>query len=665
MLPKNHIKGKRKAGVKLRLSRLRDEFPDQLIPFIGLWGYEQDLDEYQGTIFRFPLRTTPGKSLWDILNPLSRVPTVTKSNPSLSKREFSGNEIRQLMEVYFNEARISLLYLRRVKSIDFSIYGDPDFGWSVSRQTASDGDVRSFSELVICSFKIAKTAGTDKWFVAIEDLLPEAGRLPDTARRVMKNVECGMAALLSSQSEPNSGILLPQAIQSKIFNILPLPLSTELPVHIHGTFSLSGDRQSIAIDEQGPTSYGSKWNRFLLEDALPKLYLSFLDDIGPRIRQDVFKFWPQGNPPDGSSSKVLFDAFWKMLPQSSRRLFPKAEVGAMLQRRRAAELFDLTQAVFDFLPKSQSEVLAPFLTSLGVKLVRNIPILVSKHLKALPQVKSLTPPFLRQLLKTPVAKVYLQREVGKNERLFDVLLANIIPIDAELADLDGCHILPIANGSLATLSFGDGGETTTYYVATDKELELFSFARNTFVHAHVTEKLGPLIESLRFNVRHLEIFALRKLLELRPLVTTPNPESDKWLGNFWEYWNDHNDSTLHWNSVDDLHIPIFKASCNGTWTYATPVQFQSLPAVIEPKGSSQQQLCSKIPGLYRFDRKFMPKSTLETEGSLDNAFYKYLRALRTLAGTTTISNFLAANLKGSEIKVLYIRFRSSWYTIIN
>lgn len=189
--------------------------------------------------------------------------TSAKSNSSLNRKEMNSNEIRQLMEAYFNEARISLLFLRRVKSIDFEIHGDPDSAWSVSRRPPLDEDAKSFSELVICSYtkttsSTVTESGTDKWWVAIEDLLPEADRLPDASRRVMKNVECGIAALISSKSTSSPGATTLKAIQSRMFNALPLPMSSELPVHIHATFSLSGDRQSIAIDEEGPKSHDSK-----------------------------------------------------------------------------------------------------------------------------------------------------------------------------------------------------------------------------------------------------------------------------------------------------------------------------------------------------------------------------------------------------------------------
>jgi sacsin len=90
--------------VKLSLSKLKNVCPDQLAPFEGLWGYTKELDDYPGTIFRFPLRLVK-----------------TESKLRQSKQGLDGDTIRRLMDIYFNEARISLLFLRRIYSIDFTI----------------------------------------------------------------------------------------------------------------------------------------------------------------------------------------------------------------------------------------------------------------------------------------------------------------------------------------------------------------------------------------------------------------------------------------------------------------------------------------------------------------------------------------------------------------
>src|ERR1700722_15693355 len=156
--------GKHKPGVKLKLSKLKYVCPDQLAPFESLWGYTQGLDNYPGTIFRFPLRTAK-----------------TKSILRTSKRNLNSGEVLRLMDTYFNEARISLLFLRRIKSISFSTHVNLNGGWSVTRRPPLDEDAKSFSELVICEFVKNSEYGTqigtqitgkDKWWVAIEDLNP-------------------------------------------------------------------------------------------------------------------------------------------------------------------------------------------------------------------------------------------------------------------------------------------------------------------------------------------------------------------------------------------------------------------------------------------------------------------------------------------------------------
>jgi len=646
------MKGIRKSGVKLELSKLRAVCGDQLAPFEGLWSYTQDVDYYPGTIFRFPLRNSPSSAL------------------RTSKRDLNSGEVRRLMDTYFHEARISLLFLRRIKSIDFRIYGDPDSGWSVTRQKPVDEDAKAFSELVVCQFTKRvdlgnQITGKDRWWVAIEDVIPPADSLPDSSRRVMKNVECGLAALISTAfGNHDSNIIPPKALQSIMFNTLPLPISSDLPVHIHATFSLSGDRQSIAVDEYGIQSHGSKWNRYLLQEALPMLYLSFLDDIQTQVRQRVFSFWPQEEPPKRSPAELLCASFWKKLPQSSQRLFPKAQPTAVISQRRAAERFDISQAVFDFLYKSHSNILAPLLMAMDVNLVREIPAKIAKHLKEVPEVKSVSGPMLRLLLKSEKSRDCLLKEMAKNPGILDVLLLELIPADAELKDLDGCPLLLLADGTLATLKFSDtsGAQSSKYYVATDNELKLFKFASNYLVNSSTGMKLGRILQSGKFNLAQLKLCDVRKLLEMKPAVSTPSADADKWLTEFWKFWNSNIDSSLPSSNIDTLNIEILGASRDGVQIYATPVAFHTLPAVVEPSAREHQQLCNNIPGIYRFNTKFMPKSLMDKEKSFssEDSFYRLIRALRILSSQTGVGAFVKTHLDVTNLKVyhhLLVRFQ--------
>jgi hypothetical protein len=92
--------------------------------------------------------------------------------------------------------------------------------------------------------------------------------------------------------------------------------------------------------------------------------------------------------------------------------------------------------------------------------------------------------------------------------------------------------------------------------------------------------------------------------------------------------------------------------------YATPVEFQQLPAVVEPSIFEHQQLCGKIPGLYRFNTKFMPKYLMKNEISFQNdaSFYRFVRALRKLAELADFSGvgiFVKTYLDEADIKVIF------------
>ncbi|KAL5316261.1 hypothetical protein ACEPPN_015306 [Leptodophora sp. 'Broadleaf-Isolate-01'] len=562
---------------------------DQLVPFEGLWGYTQGLDNYPGTIFRFPLRTSAMSSGFTLRN---------------SKRVFDENEARRLMETYFHEARASLLFLRRIKSIDFRIQGQPESGRSVTRPQSLDEDVDLFSKPVVCQFTWkpsfgTQMAGKDKWWVAIEDLLPEADRLPEFSRREMKNVECGIAALISSTVDTHdSNSMPPTSIQPRMFNTLPLPDSSDLPVHIHATFWLSGDRKSIAIDEYGLISQGVRWNRYLLQDALPKLYLSFLDDIGPQVRQRVFNFWPQQEAPKRSCAELLCTSFWQRLPQSSQRLFPKAQPTVGVPQRRPPQALDISQAVFDFLPRSQSKILAPLLMAMHVNLVRDIPIVVAERLKTVPGINCVTGPMLRTLFKSEQGRACLLKEMAQDPSILKVIFELLIPVDK---DLDGCHLIPLANGTLATLKFGETNEvhSSKYFVVSEDELELFHFASRHLVKSSIGAVLEPVLDSGKFNLARLKLCDVRKLLEMKSAaISTPSADEDIWLTAFSKYWNSNIDSLLPSSNISMLDAKIFEAThsrLNGAHVYASPREFEKLPAVVEPSSGEQKKAMRQDP----------------------------------------------------------------------
>ena len=634
----------------LELSKLKNACPDQLAPFDGLWNYERNLDYFDGTIFRFPLRSGECQSMLSV------------------NKNLDGDRVRSLMDDYFHEARISLLFLREIRALEFKIHGKPNSGWTVNRESPISS---SFFESVVCSFTKStypdmSTTGTDKWWVAIQDVQPKTKHLPFNPRRKMKNVEAGIAALVSSQSSPSvlpgtrsesHSKHFPKVISPRMFNVLPLPFSSDLPVHIHATFALYGDRQSIIVDEHGQESY-AKWNRYLLESALPELYLAFLEELGRKIEQDeFFSFWPQEYPAKKSCAEILFSAFWKDLPQCTNRLFPKTQLGQLSGRRRAPpEIFDVNQAIFDFLPTKESDVLVTLLLSAGLKLVRHIPRGIAIHLRNLKQINCVTGSMLRELLKLESNGLLLQNEMAKNGEILSNILERVIADGDEILQLDGCRCLPLANGMLGTLTLLTSSTTqVTYYVALDSEMELFQFSSALLLSAEARGLFRKILESQRFNLKALQLCDVQKLLENRIVPTAVTSKENIWLTQFWDFWNhslEPNDPQVL-SSIDDFML--YRATCNDVETYIKPAQFQQLPAVVQPVVDDQKPLAAKIPGLYRLDRRLMPRALEDEENSFHEAksFYRYINVVKTLAAACNsgLGAFLKSHLDLVNLKV--------------
>ena len=49
--------GSQRTGLKHTLKHLRRQHYNHLKPFDGLFGFSHDMEDYDGTLFRFPFRT--------------------------------------------------------------------------------------------------------------------------------------------------------------------------------------------------------------------------------------------------------------------------------------------------------------------------------------------------------------------------------------------------------------------------------------------------------------------------------------------------------------------------------------------------------------------------------------------------------------------------------
>lgn len=638
------------AGVQLQLSNAKD-LPNQLAPFNGLWGYDRNLEYYPGTIFRFPLRQ--GKSS---LTPTTGDATVT------------AKMVSEKLNHYFTEARTSLLFLKNIQEIEFKVYGDDNNQWSVNKLPRDEYSADEFAKIELCSYSRKFSSGhhysgKDKWLVAIEDIQESTNHLSfnPMKRRLMKLVESGIACLLStSTTDRSSSHVTPPSIpRPRIFSHLQLPTVSNLPVHIHATFALTGDRKSINLNAFGEDTQevaDSQWNKYLLRESLPDLYLAFLEDLARRVRHNVFQFWPRQELVKGTCSELVSTNFWKKVPSCSRNLFPKSDVAPLIGRQKPPKLFLLEKAIFDFLPKSDSEAIAPLLLSLDQNLVKHVPEHVSELLKGL-AIQTVSGGFLRTILKSePIAKK-IHGEL--KDSALEILLRLVVPtVDTHFQQLHGCHILPLANGTFSQLALRNSEGTTQYFMTSEEEAELFAFSANSFVLPSMQKLFVDLLKSETLNIAKIEIQDIGKLLKKRDVPKTIDQDTDRWLIRFWLYWNK---KTLKTSSADDINMdslgPVFKSTRDGVGEYKLRSELDELPAIVQPSEPKHLELLNLIPGLFLFDQLRMTTQLKKSEMTLSKepSVLRLLRSIRLLTTQSSfgdMGSFLASYLGNDELKVM-------------
>ena len=180
-LPKNKFR-KRKAGVKLPLSRARKLAGAQLAQFNGLHGFTTDMDHFEGTIFRFPLRTAGSQS------------DLNKDLEHIDARRAST-----LLNEYMDVARQSLLFLQNVSSIEVRIQGRQNGSWKVSTKRPNEWENELFHNAIVCTQGSEDKPRYDLWRIGLRDIESGPADIQKVGKGFSKVTECGIAGKALAQ----------------------------------------------------------------------------------------------------------------------------------------------------------------------------------------------------------------------------------------------------------------------------------------------------------------------------------------------------------------------------------------------------------------------------------------------------------------------------------
>ena len=289
--------GERRTGNSWDIRKDRDimnAIPDQFAPYRGVFDCPEDIftrGSYRGTLFRFPLRTEQSE---------------------LSETLYSAEKVNDLFNGFMADAHLVLLFMQHLESIELyareELESKPRRMFQVRISEESLPLVREkrkeFQESVPSGQLLPHSVHVT-YAITIEAVQycqgVETGKFSNSF--LVTNYVCG--GKISSEFQelvvdtslsylPLVGVAMalpssPQdsvpEIQGHVFCVLPLPVQktslTGLPLHVNGFFALTQNRGHIKFptaEQEGHalTDKSLKWNKCLLEEAIPQAYATMI-----------------------------------------------------------------------------------------------------------------------------------------------------------------------------------------------------------------------------------------------------------------------------------------------------------------------------------------------------------------------------------------------------
>ena len=266
------VKDSSRPGKRLKFTDKIVTSSKQLVPYAGLYGFDSKT-YYNGTMFRFPFRSSPSE---------------------ISRITYNESHIKQLITDIENAGSKLLLFLRNVQRITFSRINEKDRKPKLMMEVKRNACLPPI-------FQVESTLLPEEyWLVASHN-----GAIDSDNGE--KYATASVACLLEKKStrhcsKQQFARYLPKPIKGEVFCFLPLTLRTGLPVHVSSNFAINTDRRGIrSSDDESHVTDEVQWNIDLMQYIIPKAYQSLLEVlhcmcVHGNIQQEDYNFfslWPR------------------------------------------------------------------------------------------------------------------------------------------------------------------------------------------------------------------------------------------------------------------------------------------------------------------------------------------------------------------------------------
>lgn len=271
-------------------SELKQIFPDVFSCYIE---DDHEFPMQNSTMFRFPLRTQDMANNSKISNSPATLPALGDMMEALKRELFEVllfvNNVRKitLCDIDEESGKVVNSYFVEVEMSEEDATNRQQFATYV-KQVAKTGDTKDqlFQgniEVKKCCYvlKLRDSLGNEeKWLIVRQ--IGFDNEVPTSIVESYKKGDLGMlprggvACLLEKNSR--QGGATQENSRKKAYCFLPLPLETDLPVHVNGHFALEHETRrnlwrSLSND------YRNDWNNGLLTDVIASCYLTLLDEV--------------------------------------------------------------------------------------------------------------------------------------------------------------------------------------------------------------------------------------------------------------------------------------------------------------------------------------------------------------------------------------------------
>ncbi|KXN83781.1 Sacsin [Leucoagaricus sp. SymC.cos] len=579
--PQHHFR--EDGGVRINLIENFERVVDHLTAFESILPHDQWGKYYDGSIFRFPLRTSPS---------------------DISRETTSADDIGKLLRNFvLEELDISLLFLRSISAVEVFEVGADGEEILLGKATIDRTKFESYgpnheTRKVTIRSSSASSSEQEEWRIIHASFSEDeaAQLLSDRLQWHQTRTE---RTFEEEKLSPTIDLAIPcdfstEFDNGRLFTFLPLPLKTSFPVHINGLFSLTQSRQNLRnADEVGIVGDSEdrarvEWNRLLFDTYIPQAWAILLEVL---VRQDrisnIFYAWPKAQASVYSGDS----AYWRDIPVHVAKHALELDVWPISGTNPPSY-----QRISSLIVEERSVNLEGVVVALvrtGVQITR-----LPQYLTAI-----ITKTFMNNIkvLSPPVAYMKLQSYIHRLQTLDDEDAHTIL---AYLLSTSECHyivglpLVPSVSSQRITLKYISKNNPSKSHVLLDQTEEVLfaeydpdaiSLARMAPSARDVLVDCG----STSLNVIQLKVTRMRGYLE-RSSFTSPSwgAVSDsqmKWLNLFWQ-WAKQKDYARYVNPF--YLVPTTKCTR------------RSLDTVFDPGDEPEITPLLEALGLYVIDPRF-------------------------------------------------------------